>query len=233
MLLSSIAIKRHIKKNNIVISPFKEKNLGNCSYDLTLGKYYYKERHPAESYTIYNPYNEQDVYRVWGRKHEMAKPFRDWLKNHGNHAQLANGIHPDDLVIWLAPGETILGHTEEFIGGKNVVTTMMKARSSTGRNFITVCRCAGWGDIGYINRWTMEITNNSRFYHIPLVVGRRIAQMAFFEVEPIETKDKFGGHYHAKEDSKYQSTLDLKLLKKNWQPYEMLPKMWKDREIRS
>jgi hypothetical protein len=37
------------------------------------------------------------------------------------------------------------------------------------------------GDVGYINRWTMEITNNSRYYSIPLVVGRRIAQIVFFD----------------------------------------------------
>jgi len=231
MLLSSNAIKRHMKQGNIIVSPFKEKNLGNCSYDLTLGKHYFREKHPSESYTIYNPYSEEDVYRVWGKDHETAKPFKEWLKTHGNHTQLIKGIYPNDLVIWLAPGETILGHTDEFIGGKDVVTTMMKARSSIGRNFITVCRCAGWGDVGYINRWTMEITNNSRYYHVPLVIGRRIAQMAFFEVEPIEQKNN-EGNYHAKEDSKYQSTLDIKLLKKNWQPSEMLPKMWKDREIR-
>jgi dCTP deaminase-like len=52
-----------------------------------------------------------------------------------------------------------------------------------GRNFIEVCKCAGWGDIGYTNRWTMEITNNSRHYSIPLVVGRRVAQIIFFESE--------------------------------------------------
>lgn len=31
---------------------------------------------------------------------------------------------------------------------RKTVTTMMKARSSMGRNFIEVCKCAGWGDIG-------------------------------------------------------------------------------------
>lgn len=62
---------------------------------------------------------------------------------------------------------------------------MMKARSSIGRNFIEVCKCAGWGDVGYINRWTMEITNNSSHYAIPLVVGRRIGQIIFFETGPI------------------------------------------------
>jgi hypothetical protein len=40
-------------------------------------------------------------------------------------------------------GKTILGHTNEFLGGRGSVTTMMKARSSMGRNFIEVCKCAG------------------------------------------------------------------------------------------
>jgi len=40
--------------------------------------------------------------------------------------------------------------------------------------------------VGYVNRWTMEITNNSRYYSIPLVVGRRIAQIVFFDTEGIE-----------------------------------------------
>jgi len=228
MLLSSTGIKRHLKAGNIVISPLKEKNMGNCSYDLTLGQYYYRELHPKESYTIYNPYSKEDVERVWGKTFHIAKAFKKWLDFNGHHRTLIKGIEPDDLIIWLAPGETILGHTQEFIGGRDVVTTMMKARSSAGRNFLTVCRCAGWGDIGYINRWTMEITNNSRYYHIPLVVGRRIAQMAFFEVEPVAKKED----YHAKTDSKYQSTLDIKKLKKIWHPNQMLPKLWKDREVK-
>lgn len=32
----------------------------------------------------------------------------------------------------------------------------------------------------------MEITNNSRYYSIPLVVGRRIAQIVFFDTEGID-----------------------------------------------
>ena len=228
MLLSSTAIKRHLKKGNIIISPFREKNLGNCSYDLTLGKFYYREKHPDENRAIYNMYSQEDVYRVWGKNYETAKPLKKLIK----------GINANDLVIWLAPGETILGHTEEFIGGKDVVTTMMKARSSIGRNFITVCRCAGWGDVGYINRWAMTITNNSRFYHIPLVAGRRVAQMVFFEVEPIQSdsgqaeQKNNQGAYHTKEDTKYQKSIDLKKLRKDWQPDDLLPKAWQDREIR-
>lgn len=225
MLLSRNAIKNHLEKGTIVISPFKDVNLGNCSYDVALGRYYYRENHPSESYTIYNPYSENEVYRVWGRDYSIAESFREWKMKHGNHTALVSGIGDDDLVIWMAPGETILGHTEEFIGGREIVTTMMKARSSIGRNFLTVCRCAGWGDVGYINRWTMEITNNSRYYHIPLVVGRRLAQLAFFQVEKIDNDDDYF------KKGKYQTTLDIDELKNSWQPNMMLPRLYKDREV--
>jgi dCTP deaminase len=108
---------------------------------------------------------------------------------------------------------------------------MLKARSSTARNFISICKCAGWGDVGYVNRWTMQITNNSRYYHIPLVAGRRIGQMVFFEIEPI-TNNGNDAHYHVKEDAKYQTGVDLKKIKKGWKPSDMLPKMWRDREMK-
>jgi len=102
---------------------------------------------------------------------------------------------------------------------------MMKARSSLGRNFIEVCKCAGWGDVGYVNRWTMEITNNSRNYLIPLVVGRRIAQIIFFETGPI-----LGADYTS--NGKYQSSQNITKLRKEWKPEMMLPRLWADKDIK-
>ena len=161
---------------------------------------------------------------MWGNTQnglQEAVPVKEWEER--NNCKLEN-IHPDDLIIWIRPGETILGHTQEWIGGRKTVTTMMKARSSIGRNFIEVCKCAGWGDIGYVNRWTMEITNNSRFYCIPLVVGRRISQIIFF--------DSDGSSVDYADSGKYQTTTDIEKLKANWTPYSMLPKMFLDREIK-
>ena len=37
----------------------------------------------------------------------------------------------------------------------------------------------------------MEITNNSRHYSIPLVVGRRVAQIVFFDSDGTEGCDGF------------------------------------------
>ncbi|EGC39155.1 hypothetical protein DICPUDRAFT_148089 [Dictyostelium purpureum] len=219
-LLSDKAILKHIDKGTIVISPFQREFLSTSSYDVTLGPYYFRETEPEAGAGIYNPYSENMVKRVWGT-YKMAEKVSEWSKRSG--VKLEN-ISEDDLIIWIKPGETILAHTNEFIGGNTTVTTMMKARSSLGRNFIEVCKCAGWGDIGYINRWTLEITNNSLHYSIPLVVGRRIAQIIFFDSEGILDKP-----YES--SGKYQSSSDINQLKEKWQPTDMLPKMYKDKEL--
>ena len=220
MALSDKKILEEMQGGDIVISPFNEQNLSTCSYDVTLGEHYFPERKNINN--IYNPYNKGDVERVWGTEPMVAATAGDVMRD----VQFSFvGINQDDRVILLGPGETVLAHTNEFIGGRNHITTMMKARSSLGRNFIEVCKCAGWGDVGYINRWTMEITNNSTHYHIPLVVGRRIAQIVFLETGPIRNND------YTKE-GKYQNTDDLERLMEKWNPRDMLPKMYNDRDIR-
>lgn len=227
MLLSRNAIKRHIEQKTIVISPFKEENLGGCSYDVTLGRNYYREQQPHGGQTVFNPFSEKEVERIWGAGDDFseAQPLWSWLKEYGPCPILEEGIGSDELIIMLDPGESILANTEEFIGARLSANSEMKARSGVGRSFLTVCRCAGWGDPGYINRWTMEITNNSRFYKIPLVVGRRYAQMVFFEIEPVDPD------YDYSRRGKYQTSFDLEETIRNWHPRDMLPKMWKDREI--
>jgi len=220
-LLSDKAILRHMELGTIVIDPFKNESLSTSSYDVSLGPHFFREAVPEPGQGVYNPYSEAMVHRVWGSPLQ-AETARNWCTRTGTK-DLEN-IYPHERIIWIAPGETILGHTNEFIGGRVSVTGMMKARSSLGRNFIEVCKCAGWGDIGYINRWTMEITNNSRHYSIPLVVGRRVAQIVFFDSEGIkaDSYDKNG---------KYQVSDNLEELEKTWSPHDMLPKMYKDREI--
>ena len=212
-----------MKKGDIVISPFEAGHLATSSYDVTLGEYFFREQPPKYNHALYNIWSKEHMEHVWGAdKVERAVTAKEAFKKYNFEF---DGIRPDDKVIVLRPGETILAHTQEFIGGKDHITTMMKARSSLGRNFIEVCKCAGWGDVGYINRWTMEITNNSKNYIIPLVVGRRIAQIIFFETGPIQEKDYASG-------GKYASSTDVKKLQKEWRPDMMLPKLWSDKDIK-
>ncbi|OGG43117.1 hypothetical protein A2841_03190 [Candidatus Kaiserbacteria bacterium RIFCSPHIGHO2_01_FULL_48_10] len=221
MALSDRKILEHMINGTIVIDPFDRKNLATSSYDVTLGEWYFREQPPSGHKKVFNLYSKKDTELVWNTKPMRAKTAKEELKNFNFEF---DGIRPDDKVILLEPGETILAHTEEFIGGRGTVTTMMKARSSLGRDFINVCKCAGWGDVGYTNRWVMEISNASQHYIIPIVVGRRIAQIVFFDVGPIVKTDYTSS-------GKYQSTSDIKKLKKSWNPEMMLPKLWADRDI--
>ena len=221
MALSDRKILEHKKVGTIVIEPFVRANLATSSYDVTLGKWFFREQPPKYNHSLYNVWSEEHTRHVWGAdKVERAVTAKEAFKKYKFDW---DGIRPNDKVIMLRPGETILAHTNEFIGGRNTVTTMMKARSSMGRNFIEVCKCAGWGDVGYVNRWTMEITKNSKNYIIPLVVGRRIAQIVFFETGPILKKDYAS-------TGKYQTSNDMRQLKKSWKPESMLPKLWADRD---
>lgn len=222
-VLSDQAILREMAAHHIVIDPFCPENLSTSSYDVTLGKYYYREQVPKPNpggTFMYNPYSRKEVERIWGTPQEATCLSKCYHKK-------CEGIHPDDLVIFVEPGETILAHTNEFIGGLHDITTMMKARSSFGRNFIEICKCAGWGDVGYVNRWTMEITNNSQYYAIPLIVGRRIAQIIFFKTEGI-LDDKHS--YPDFIQSKYQTVRNVSELQEKWYSSDMLPRLYLDQE---
>ena len=221
-MLSGADILRHRMQGSVIIEPFDLRNLCPNGYDVTLGRYHYREMAPlgqsrecifigtttqrglrpstASNDRIFDPYDADSVARVWSLR------------------EAVNG------VILVEPGETILAHTEEFVGSRSAAVPMMAARSSIGRCFIEVCKCAGIGDLGYFNRWTMEITNNSRFHALRLRVGYRVAQMVFFELSGAPTS----GYV---ERGKYQDTSDLDELMRAWAPEMMLPRLHLDREI--
>lgn len=227
-MLSDIDILSRREAGEIVIWPFQDDNMGTNSVDLTLGGMFYREQRPVVNGPIplfrkgvtqtspigyfCNIYRQEDVDSMWGDPVEIPK---------------------GDFII-LEPGENILAHTEEFIGGVVGNTTKMHARSSYGRCSITVCRCAGLGDEGYFTRWTMEVTNYSRFYHLPLMVGMRIAQLTFEDIGPTRKS------YTVDRGSKYQemttNAVDLESalleLRMNWKPEMMKPRLPMDREFR-
>lgn len=208
MTLSKHDILSEYGKDNIVINPYRSEQLNNASYDVRLGEYYCRARELEkrasssgyERTPIFNPFVEGTAENVW----EVKKVDSDGL-------------------IWLEPGEMILAHTEEFIGSRGDIVGYMQSKSSTARNFISVCRCAGWGDIGYINRWTMEIVNHSPYYRIPLKAGMRIAQIVFSRVE---TGLDERNHY-VQAGGQYQDGTTLEDVMKNWKPDNMICKVWK------
>ena len=190
MLLSDRRILDEMERGNIIIDPFDPQQLGTNSYDVRLGEWYFE---PNRNLLVVDFTREEDTRAFWGEPQQAG-----------------------DGVIAIRPGDTILCHTQEVVGGTNGFTTSMRARSSIGRSCLSVCKCAGVGDVGYIARWTMEITNHSHAT-VVLPVGLRVAQILFYEVGA--TRKTYAGKY-GQESSP-------------WSPLDMLPKLYKDRDVLS
>lgn len=215
-VFSDIEIKNALKTGHIIIYPLVEDNIRGSSVDVTLGEWFYTTE-KADNRDTYNPFDPGDVKRYFGEPLQ-AVTHKEWCKTY-NHG-LFKGIPEDHLIIVLRPGERILAHTHEFIGINPPGTTEMRARSSWGRNGIASCFDAGWGDPGYINRWTMEIYNLNQKESVPLPVGERIAQMIFHHTGKVQN--------HYGKTGKYQNSKDIKAIIQTWSPEQMLPKAFKD-----
>jgi dCTP deaminase len=193
MLLSDRRILEEVERGNIIIDPLDHQQLGTNSYDVRLGEWFFE---PNRNLLTVDFTREEDTLAFWGEPRRAA-----------------------DGTIAIRPGDTILCHTEEVVGGTNGFTTSMRARSSIGRSCLSVCKCAGVGDVGYVARWTMEITNHSHAT-VVLPVGLRVAQILFYEVGP--TLHEYAGKYGQ------QARLGIA-----WSPLDMLPKLYNDRDVRS
>ncbi len=202
-------------KGHIVIEPFTPENVNGSSVDVRLGENFYtiKDKNDLKP-AVFNPYDPEHVQNHFEGPHK-AKTVKELL---GTLAIASlNNLEENQQAILLQPGQRILGHTQEFIGIKPPGTTSMQARSTVGRLGVNVCQDAGWGDPGYINRWTMEIYNNNSLDPIILAVGTRIAQLVFFHTGAVR------GEYSSLSGN-YQSSDDIEAIKRDWEPTMMLAK---------
>lgn len=216
---SNVQINEAIKSGHIICHPLVDKNVAGSSIDVTLGEWYYRTERTGVS-GFYNPFDKKDVARYFDGPYK-AEIHKNWARS--NRRQLFEGIPPSHPIIVVRPGERLLGHTHEFIGIKAPGTSTLQARSTWGRNGMAVCIDAGWGDPGYINRWTLEIYNMNQHESVILPVGERIAQMVFYETGPVAGEyKKLSGKYQAGHSN------ELKKIVKSWRPEQMLPQAYKD-----
>jgi deoxycytidine triphosphate deaminase len=131
-----------ISEGHIVCVPFDPKHISHASLDVTLGYYYYRTEHSGH-HSLYNPFDEHDVERYFGRP-QQAISHEQWCNING--FKPVEGIPLDHPIIALKPGERILAHTNEFLGILPPGAYELKSRSSWGRNGIAVCFDAGWVD---------------------------------------------------------------------------------------
>lgn len=216
---SNKQIMKAMETGHIVVYPFIKEHLAGSSVDVTLGDWFYRTERASEG-GFYNPFEEVAVNQYFGEPQQASK-HKYWADKHGRN--LFENIPEDQQIIVLRPGERILAHTHEFIGIKAPGTSTMQARSTWGRNGVAVCLDAGWGDPGYINRWTMEIYNMNQHESVVLPVGERIAQVVFYETGEVDGEyKKLSGKYQSDDSS------DLSKIIADWNPKQMLPRAYKD-----
>ena len=98
-LLSDKRILEHKKLGNVIISPFKEENLGTASYDVSLGEYYYREQSENPGQVIYSLWCEEDTRRVWG-KPQKAVNASEYMKSVGLRLNSTANSHQFMFVIY-------------------------------------------------------------------------------------------------------------------------------------
>lgn len=100
-------------------------------------------------------------------------------------------VIPDDGLI-LVPNTLYLGHTIEKIGSDHYVP-LYEGRSSMGRLGILSHISAGFGDVGFKDQWTLEITV---VHPVKIYKGMRIGQVYFNDVNQSYNVEE--NRYHGK-----------------------------------
>ena len=183
-MLGKKEIIKQYRKGNIFIEPYNRNNINPNSIDVRMGNWIIEPKTNSSNISLSD---SESTSMIWQEPRQLK------------------GIG----IFVLEPHSILLTHTLEKIGSSKYAT-LLKARSTIARCGLDICASAGFGDVGYINHWTLEITNNSNNY-IELSPGMRIAQIAF-----IETKNPtiYKGAY-------VQTSY--------WKPEDMLPVLGHDR----
>lgn len=106
-------------------------------------------------------------------------------------------IMPDDGYI-LIPGVLYLGTTIETTWADKLIPCI-SGRSSIARLGIEIHRTAGFGDIGFHGKWTLEMTS---VYPVTIYPGQEICQI-YYEKPDGDISEKFTYH------GKYQNQDDV------------------------
>ena len=180
-MLGNNAILKEYRNGNIVIKPFNINQLGSNSYDVRLGDCIYREKGTSPLFELNLPPCNLTEGSIWADAPE---------------------IYSDGFVIHK--GEFILATTIEAVGGRKNISTLLKNRSTIERQGLQVCASAGFGDVGYTSKWTLEIKNISNTdIYIPINI--RIAQISFFYVKGVNIQYK--GAYQSQGEWKFEDML--------------------------
>lgn len=177
-MLSDFEIQAYYEQGDIIIEPFNKDQINPNSYDVRLGEHFWVMHGGSQKF------DREDTSKNFKPVHVKKGPFE------------------------FHPGCFVLAHTEEFIGAIQNFAPMLETKSSIARAGLQTHLAAGFGDVGYANRWTLEIVNLGK-RTVQMWPGEPIAQIAWVHIGPVEKRYK----------GKYVQTY-----RDEWKPENMLPR---------
>lgn len=177
MILCREDILKAHEEGRIVIDPFEPQLVGINSVDVRLGGDVYK-------LTGTEP---RDLYANDTSRWEKMEPVKAGALRHIYPHFGLGALEDDDDCFIFRSGSFYLATTLEAVGthpdpagseADHAIVPEMKARSTVGRQGLTVALCAGLGDVGYASRWALEVRVVD-YGDIVLAVGTPIAQVVF------------------------------------------------------
>lgn len=178
-ILSDSAIRKAVECGDIEIDPFDPARLNPCSYDLTLG----------DEFAVYNEWVRMDVTSlVSARCCDGLSPIDIEIDIKKEPKAVRFQIPTEGLR--LNPGVGYLMATVERIHTKKYVP-VLDGKSSLGRLFMKVHETAGYGDVGFVGQYTLEVTVQ---HPLRIYAGMRVAQMRFHTIVG-EVEKPYAGNY--------------------------------------
>lgn len=181
MMLTGDQIQKEVDKGNIYIENFVREKVNPNSYNLTLNN-------KLEVYEL-NEYIDKlpDIEATSRQGLSMYKPLGYLDSKKPNDTREI--IIPEDGYI-LQPGILYLGSTNEKTFTDKFVP-MLDGRSSIGRLGMAIHVTAGFGDVGFSGRWTLEIVVT---HPLKIYPNMEVCQISYHPVQG-DTKYKYNGKY--------------------------------------
>ena len=169
MILNELQIIERLSrddKTRISIKPliYLRGQLGPSSIDVRLGTEFKVIR--RQQYTHLDPLRKKQDIELDVKKYTEEVLVR---------------FHPKYGGFVLHPGEFALGSTLEYICLPNDLAARLEGRSSWSRIGLQVHVTGGFIDPGFCGTITFELCNLGKV-PLPLYVGLRVAQLAFYDV---------------------------------------------------
>lgn len=156
-ILSDYDIKQEMNKHgHIIIDPYDEKLLKNCSYEIQLDDQIWR----MNNGTVYNV----DEKEAWYGPLALPSATKD-----------SYGLAKDQRYLLLRPQETVLVSTKETLGSKvHIVSQLLP-----DPNLSTVTVSTRTMEIGTVGKCYYTIRNNA-FCPIIIPTGKTVARLVFY-----------------------------------------------------